>query len=84
MTSLGDAKNAAIVSDCDIVNPASPSTHGGTPPGYLSAEGDSGTDIETLNGAISSHGFFPVQQRDDHDGDLVTAAVSLPLPPFIP
>ncbi|KAK0619962.1 proline-specific permease [Immersiella caudata] len=72
MTSLGDAKNAAIVSDCDIINPGSPSSNGDTPD--LSAEGATGTDIETLNGALSSHGFFSVQQRDDHGGDLVTAA----------
>ncbi|KAK4444874.1 amino acid permease [Podospora aff. communis PSN243] len=67
MASLDNAKNAAIV-------PGSPSSNsnGGTPDFYT--EGDTGTDIETLNGSPSSHGFFPLPQRDDHDGDLVTAA----------
>jgi len=64
----GDAKTPVISTDCHVVAPSTPSPTNG---GDNVPDGD--TDIETLNGAFSSHGLFPSPHWDDHDGDLVTA-----------
>jgi len=64
----GDAKTPVISTDCHVVAPSTPCPTNG---GDNVPDGD--TDIETLNGAFSSHGLFPSPHWDDHDGDLVTA-----------